>query len=285
MSKIYQALRKAEREKQSITIQNEPSVEILGVKFPFPEDNISDARDSEEGIERFDLPAKEEESIPVAGNGTVALEQFRKLKTHIFRQVSNPPRCILITSTVPQEGKTLVTMNLAMSIAREIHKKVIVIDADLRHPSIYPIKFRNRKGLSDYLSTDTPISEILKSFSSKKFMIIPAGTPSQKPAELISSKKMRDLLLTLRNLDEDTFILIDSPPILATSEPLMLSEWVDGIIYVIMANQATREIIQNSLNGLIGREGTKKMLGIVFNNKELKPEQIYSDYHYRYYKK
>jgi Mrp family chromosome partitioning ATPase len=115
-------------------------------------------------------------------------------------------------------------------------------------------------------------------------MIIPAGTPSQKPAELISSKKMKDLLSALQKLDEDTFILIDSPPILSTSEPLMLSEWVDGIVFVIMANQATRGSIQKALNGVVGKNG-KKMLGVVFNNKELKPGQIYSDYQYRYYRK
>jgi protein-tyrosine kinase len=285
MSKIYQALKKAELEKQSITIQNGPSIEIPEVRYALAEDNGSGFEDLGEEIEKFDLPTREEESIPVAGSGTIAIEQFRKLKTHIFRIAPNPPRCILITSTVPQEGKTMVTMNLAMSIAREFHKKVIVIDADLRHPSIYPIKFSNKKGLSDYLSSDTPISDILKSFDSKKFMIIPAGTPSQKPAELISSKKMRDLLLALQKLDEDTFILIDSPPILSTSEPLMLSEWVDGIVFVIMANQATRGSIQKALNGVVGKNGKKKMLGVVFNNKELKPGQIYSDYQYRYYRK
>ena len=68
------------------------------------------------------------------------------MKTHIFRISPTPPRCILVTSTIPQEGKTTVTMNLAMSIAQEFNRKVIVIDADLRNPSVYPAKFAKEKG-------------------------------------------------------------------------------------------------------------------------------------------
>ena len=146
-------------------------------------------KDLAKEIETFDLPLKDEESIPFAGTGTFAIEQFRKLKTHIFRITPNPPRCILITSTVPQEGKTMVTMNLAMSIAQELHKKVIVIDADLRRPSVYPVKFNNKKGLSDYLANETPIADVLKSFDSEKFVVIPAGSPSSEPRGAYKFKK------------------------------------------------------------------------------------------------
>jgi len=281
MSKVFRALEKAEQEKQAKPVWEGPLIETLDVKSIEPQNGGSKLKDLAKDIETFDLPLKDEESIPFAGTGTFAIEQFRKLKTHIFRITPNPPRCILITSTVPQEGKTMVTMNLAMSIAQELHKKVIVIDADLRRPSLYPIKFNNRKGLSDYLANETPIADILKSFDSEKFVVIPAGSPSSNPAELISSKKMKELIATMREFEEDTHILIDSPPILSTSEPLILSEWVDGIVFVIKADQATRGSIKKAIDS-VARE---KILGIVFNNKDLKPSKIYSDYYDRYYKK
>jgi len=281
MSKVFRALEKAEQEKQAKPVWEEPLIETLDFQSIKPQNGGSKLKDLAKDIETFDLPLKDEESIPFAGTGSFAVEQFRKLKTHIFRIAPNPPRCILITSTVPQEGKTMVTMNLAMSIAQELQKKVIVIDADLRRPSVYPVKFNNKKGLSDYLANETPIAEVLKGFDSEKFVVIPAGSPSSNPAELISSRKMKELIATLRQLEEDTHILIDSPPILSTSEPLILSEWVDGIVFVIKADQATRGSIKRAI-GSVARE---KIIGIVFNNKELKPSKIYSDYYYRYYKK
>lgn len=281
MSKVFRALEKAEREKQIHPVREEPFIKVLDTQVPEPKNNGPVLKDLAKEIERFDLPALSEESIALAENSSFAGEQFRKVKTHLFRISPKPPRCILVTSTLPQEGKTTVTMNLAMSIAQEIHKKVIVIDADLRNPSVYPLKFSNRKGLSEYLSSETPIGEIIKSFDGEKYVVIPAGSPSQRAAELVSSNKMRALLKTLREMDEETFILIDAPPILATSEPLMLSEWVDGVILVVMADQASR----GSIKKAFGAIDPKKIIGIIFNNKNLKPSKGYSDYYYKYHKK
>jgi protein-tyrosine kinase len=288
MSRVYMALEKAEKEKQVKTtriqpIKEEPIFEILEANNDSDENGGAGLKDLSKEIEKFDFPNVAEESILVASEETFAAEQFRKIKTFIFRITPNPPRIILVTSTVPQEGKSTITMNLAISIAQEFNKKVIVIDADLRKPSIYPGKFNNRKGLSDFLLNDTPIADILKSFGSDKLMVIPAGSPSHKAAELISSKKMKDLITNIRGIDEETFILIDSPPILSTSEPLMLSEWVDGVIMVVMADQANR----GSIKKAVGAIDTRKIIGIIFNRKKMKSSKGYPDYYYSYrdYKK
>ncbi len=281
MSKVFRALEKAEREKQIHPVQEEPLIKVLDAKPIEPKNNGPVLKDLAKEFEKIDLPGVGEESISLAKNNSFAAEQFRKIKTHIFRISPKSPRCILVTSTIPQEGKTTVTMNLAISISQEFHKKVIVIDADLRNPSIYPQKFENRKGLSDYLSDETPIREILKSFDGEKFVVIPAGSPAHKAAELVGSNKMKTLIKTLRDADEETYILIDAPPILATSEPLMLSEWVDGVILVVMADHASR----GSIKKAFGAIDPKKIIGIVFNNKNLKPSKNYSDYYYKYHKK
>ena len=279
MSRVYRALEKAEKEKQQ-KIKAEP---LLGIfeEGPIPSKEEQVLKDIEIGNERLELPVREEEPIPIAPLDTFAAEQFRKLKTHIFRNSPNSMRLILITSAVPQEGKTTVTLNLAMAISQEIHKRIILIDADLRKPSIYPEKYTYRKGLSDYLADQTPIKEIMKNFETEKFMIIPAGKPSPKAAELVASKKMKDLLSDLRELGEDTYILIDSPPILATSEPLQLSEWVDGVILVVMSDRAPKGSIRKAAESI----GRKKIIGVVFNQKDLKTSKYYTDYYYRYYKK
>ena len=281
MSKVFRALEKAERERQIKPLPGGPLIEMVDPEPIKPQNDGPVLKDQAWEIEKFDLPRIGEESIFVAETNSFAAEQFRKMKTHIFRISPAPPRCILVTSALPAEGKTTVTMNLAISIGQEFHKKVIVIDADLRNPSVYPAKFANRKGLSDYLSNETPISDVLKSFNGEKYVLISAGAASSKAAELVGSNKMKALIKTLRDMDEEVCLLIDSPPILAASEPLMLSEWVDGVILVVSADQATRGSIKKAFGGI----DPKKVIGIVFNNKNLKPSKSYSDYYYGRYKK
>jgi non-specific protein-tyrosine kinase len=281
MSKVFRALEKAEREKQMRPFQEEPLIELVDLKPMRAKSDGPVLKDLTKEIEKFELPTATEKAISIADNSTFAAEQFRKLKTHIFRISPIPPKCLLVTSTLPQEGKTTVTINLAMSIAQEFNKRVIVIDADLRNPSVYPAAFGKGKGLSDYLLNETPISEILKSLVGEKYVVIPAGSSSHNAAELIASNRMKALIKTLREIDEETYILIDSPPIIATSEPLMLSEWVDGVILVVMSDHAARGSVKRAIGGI----DPKKIIGIVFNNKNLKPSKAYSDYYYRNYKK
>jgi protein-tyrosine kinase len=283
MSNVFKALERAEKEKQIQLVPERPLFEILEESSIENRNDGAGLKEQKHEIEQFEFPAQDEDSITIAEKSSFAAEQFRKIKTHIFRMAPKSPRVILVTSTVPQEGKTTVTVNLAVSIARELHKRVILIDADLRNPSVYPTKFENVKGLGDYLSKTIPVSEVMKSLDGNKLIVIPAGTPVNRAAELINSSKMKELIDKLRNDDEGTFILIDSPPILSTSEPLMLSEWVDGVILAVMADHATRGSIKRAF-GLVDRQ---KIIGIVFNNKNLKSSKIYSDYYhsYKYYNK
>jgi capsular exopolysaccharide synthesis family protein len=279
MSRVFRALERAEKEKQG-KLPEKPFLGIFGGESIAPKDEVP-VNNLKLGPERLEVSVGEEIVISIAPPHSYAEEQFRKLKTQIFRRSPRPPRCILITSSFPQEGKSTIAVNLAMSISQEIHKKVILIDADLRKPSIYTDKYSNSKGLSDYLSGQKTISEILTNFESENFMIIPAGIPSQKPAELIGSGRMKDLLKNLREFGEDTFVLIDSPPVLTTSEPLLLSEWVDGVILVVLAGRIPKGAVRRVVDS-IGRE---KIIGVVFNQKDLKPIKHYYDHYYRNYRK
>ena len=279
MSNVYRALEKAEKEKK-LKLPEDPFSGIFGEGSatlqgaePFKVAKLS--------LKRIEAPVREEASVTIAPPHSFAEEQFRKVKTFIFRRSPQPPRSILITSSAPGEGKTTVAVNLGIAISLEINKRVILIDADLRKPSIYPDKYLNSKGLSDYLEDQSSINEIMTNFEVENFMVIPAGTPVQKPAELIGSKRMKELLRNLREYSDDTFILIDSPPVLSTSEPLLLSELVDGVILVVKSGQVPKAAVRRVVSS-IGRE---KIIGVVFNQKDLKPSKHYYDRYYRYYKK
>jgi protein-tyrosine kinase len=279
MSRIYRALEKAEKEKTQKVLEDP----LAGI---FEEGPAASQVEKPTGgfnksLERVEVPAIEGDTIPIAASNSFAEEQFRKLKTCIFRRSPHPPRLILITNAAPGEGKTTVALNLAMTISHEIQKKVILIDADLRKPNIFKEKYWNSRGLSDYLAGQLPVAAILTNFEDDNFMVIPAGNCPENPAELIGSQKMKDLIKTVREYNDDQFILIDSPPVLSASEPLLISEWVDGIILVIMAGQVPKPAVRRVIDTL----GREKIIGVVFNQKKLKPVKHHYDRYYSYYKK
>jgi non-specific protein-tyrosine kinase len=282
MSRVFRALEKAEEEKKW-KVKEEPSIKVFEEKavfkkeapiLKFPEEKL-------EKIEELELPLKEETPVLMVPHNSFSAEEFRKIKTQIFLRFPNPPNSILITSTVPQEGKTLVAVNLAMAISKEIHRKAILIDGDIRKPSIRLEKSRNSKGLSNFLSDGTPLSEILIDSEMENLRIIMAGPSTNRASELIGSKRMGELLKSLKEFGDNAYMIIDSPPIISTTEPTLLSEIVDGIILVVMADRAPRESIKKAMKSI----DRQKIIGIVFNQIDVKPSSYYSKYYYKYYKR
>jgi capsular exopolysaccharide synthesis family protein len=277
MSKIYKALEKVEREKE------ERSKTGLSLK-DFVEKGVSRKEDpplrypAERRVE-LGPPSRDEDSVLMAPPSSFAEEQFRKLKTQIFHWSPNPPHILLVTSTLPGEGKTVVSVNLALAISQEIHKKAILVDADLRKPSIHLESQRHSKGLSSYLLGQTHSSEILVNSDIENLWFVPAGPSPKKSAELIGTTRMKELLTSLREFGDDTYVIIDSSPILATAEPTLLSKMVEGVILVVMADRTPRAIIRRAIQ-LIDRQ---KIVGIVFNQKDLRPLGRYSSYYHGYH--
>jgi capsular exopolysaccharide synthesis family protein len=277
MSQVYRALEKAEREKQE-EAEGESRLNVFNEGKIFGGEELHQEY-IKEGAGALEFPFKKG-SILISPPNSFGAEQFKKLRTHIFHQSAISPHSMLITSSIPQEGKTIVAVNLAIAISHEINKKVILIDADLRKPKIYIEGFENSKGLSNYLEDEIPLSEILKNSDEEKLWVIPAGKPSSKPSEIIGSKKMKELLKSLHELFEDAYIVIDSPPILATPEPILLSNLVDGVIMVVKADHTPKGAVRKAI-GLIGRE---KIIGIVYNQKDAKYSVNYYNGYYRYNK-
>ena len=283
MSRIYQALEKAEREREQRGKQD---------SLPKVVEDLAPPKQEKVVVSRPSVPAKPEvlsgpgeSSVPIAAQDSYGAEQFRKLKTQIFHRASKTPHFILVTSATPEEGKTLVSLNLAVAISQEVQRKAILIDADLRKPSL-PFQWgENSKGLSGYLQDQTPLAEILKKPGEENLWVIPSGRPSGRSAELIGSKRMQELLASLRGFGDETFVIIDSPPIHATSDPVVLSKMVDSIVFVIMADRTPRESVRRAMASL----DRQKIVGVVLNQMEMAPSlKLYSSYnrlYHRYHKK
>lgn len=279
MSRVYRALEKAEEEKKK-KVQEEPSInvfeniEVLKKEKPVLKIHAEKRMGPE-------LPPKEEAPVLMVSPRSFAEEEFRKLKTKIFLRLPNPPHSILVTSAVPREGKTMVAVNLAMAISKEIHKKAILIDGDLRKPGIHLGKSRTSKGLSDYLSDGVPLSEILTNSEAENLQIITAGTQTAKSSELIGSLRMGEFLKAVAECGENAYLVIDSSPVISTTEPTLLSSMVDGIILVIMADQTPKEYVQRALKSI----DRQKIIGIVLNQIEFNTSHDYARYYYQYYRK
>jgi len=192
-------------------------------------------------------------------------EQYRKLKSTVVRMTSQESfrNLIMVASAVAGEGKSLTAVNLAISLAQELDLTVLLIDADLRRPSIHRyLEFEPALGLSDCLLDGVDPGDAIINTSIGKLSILPAGKEVANPLELFSSRKMQDLLADLKNRYNDRYVIIDTPPLLPFAETRSLGHLVDGIIFVIQEGLAPRESIQEAIEALKGCP----ILGVLLNN-------------------
>ena len=207
---------------------------------------------------------------------SMVTEQFRRLRTLIIKPgVVNTPKIIMVASAMSGEGKSLVAVNLASIIAAELHSHALLVDCDLRNPSLTRwFGLQEKKGLSDYLIGEAEVQDLLIKTSIDKLSILSGGSIQENPVELVGSNKMKTLIQDLKSRYEDRYIIIDSSPILATTEPSVLNEIVDGIILVIKSGDTPRETIQQAVRLL----NKNKILGVVLNNMQFKKKALFQRY-------
>jgi protein-tyrosine kinase len=209
-------------------------------------------------------------------------EQFKILRTNIlFPLVGSPPRSILVTSAAPGEGKTFVAANLAISIALNINRHVLLIDADMRRPQLHKrFGFGSVPGLSDYLAEGRLLPSLLLKTKVDKLTLLPAGPPPDNPAELIGAERMSSLLAEVTNRYPDRIVVIDAPPPALAAETSVLARQVDGILVVVRYGSTRRD----DLADLVAQVGEKKILGSIVNYTETATSR-YSGYKYGGYGK
>jgi capsular exopolysaccharide synthesis family protein len=191
-------------------------------------------------------------------------EQFKILRTNLlFPESGKPARSILITSAAPGDGKTFVSSNLAISLALDYDRKVLLIDADVRRSEIHNMFGLNQveKGICDFLAERIPLSSLLVKTSFKNLLILPAGKATRNSGELQSLEKLPTLFEELAKHYGDYFIIIDSPPPKLASETGVLARLVDSVVIVLKAGVTKREYVVETLDLL----GKGKIAGIVFN--------------------
>lgn len=206
-------------------------------------------------------------------------ESYRALRTSLLlSSLGAPPKVIMITSALPQEGKTTTSINTAVVLAQK-GVRVLLIDGDLRRPSIHKtLGMGPHSGLSNVLTGSTTLDEaIVRSTVLPNLFVLPAGTPPPNPAELLASSNMRDVLLQLR--EQYDHIVIDTPPSLSVTDAVVLSPRADAVILVIRSGQTSKQALRRSRDILF--QVNAKLVGVLLNAVDLSSPDYYYYYEYQ----
>jgi capsular exopolysaccharide synthesis family protein len=208
-------------------------------------------------------------------------ESYRHLRTSVLLSTAGrAPRSLLVTSSLPGEGKTTTAVNTAVSLA-QTGASVVIIDADMRRPRLRSIfGLPDRGGLSSILSSELSEAEVLAMVSHEEatgLHVLTAGPIPPNPAELLGSEQMRRLLATLQS--QFNHVVIDSPPVNSFTDGVLISTMVDGVLLVVHGGKSSRHVVKRSRQLL--QDVGAKIFGVVLNNVNLQPHDFY--YYQRYY--
>ncbi len=272
MSRIDRALEKALKIRRTVTGPGQSSIGYTTYSKCDP--SVFELADG--GIDRA---AVDHHIVSIKDPYSIAAEEYRKLRTKILQTTDNDfLNTIMITSAQASEGKSITAINLAVSIAHEFDHTVLLIDADLRRPSIHTYLGLNPSvGLSDYLENRAELSDIIIKTGIGKLAFLPAGNPPEHPAELVASDRMQILLRELKHRYRDRYVIIDSAPLLMTADSLSLCENMDGIILVVQAARTARKAVMQAASLI----KNYNVLGVVFNDVPKYLAQNLYPYYYR----
>ena len=204
-------------------------------------------------------------------------EDYRTVRTSILlSHADNPPKVLVFTSAMAQEGKTTTVANVAVSFA-QLEKRVLIIDADLRKPRLHKVfDMDNSTGLSGFLAGKHFIRNAIQKTSINNIWLFPSGLIPPNPAELLNSKKMNEMIEVVRKGYD--VVLIDTPPILVVSDAVLVSTYADSTILVVKSGKTTYKMLEKATDEM--KRSNTHIIGILFNELNVgKGDYRYMDYY------
>lgn len=220
-------------------------------------------------VEVDDANAFNKRRIALLQPESFVAEQFRSLRVRLEALAAERPmRTIAVTSAMPGEGKTTAALNLALVTAMSVGRRVLLVDCDLRRPKVHiALGLRPECGLAEVLADEAPLDRAVIKVDGTNLEVLPVrGTPSN-PSELLGSDRMRALVEEVaRSYDQ---VIFDMPPTLAMPDAKAMCELVDGIVFVVRADQTPADDVAAALDVLDRR----RVLGVILNGVDAKPER------------
>jgi len=177
---------------------------------------------------------------------SAAQEQFRTLRSRLYQLRSHQPlKTVLVASALPGEGKTFVSVNLALVLARQHGRRVLLIDSDLRRPRLHDVLgMAGKPGLADYLSAAAEASAAIQQTPLENVYFMPGGTLAPNPSELIGTGGMTKLIRDLAPMFD--WIIVDTPPVIPVSDATLMAEACDGVVLVLKAGSTPYDVAQKA---------------------------------------
>jgi capsular exopolysaccharide synthesis family protein len=276
MSRLFEALQRSEPEGFSL-------------EFPQPDLPATEALKTETRKEAAEpqlralgefvsvplMPAPDGRLISLTDKESLGAEKFRFLSVRLRQMCQTRPcKKLLITSTVPEEGKSMVSANLALTLARKKAQKVILLDGDLRRPVLArEFGVKSSPGLSDWLLGDAKRMPIIYNLEASGLCFLPAGHPPENALELMQSSRLGELLEQLAAAFD--WIIVDSPPVLPLGDTSVWMRLVEGVLLVVREGVTQKRQLQRGLEVL----DQSKLLGTVLNSCT---DTDHGDYYQRY---
>jgi len=263
-----------------------PAAEPVQVAAPVAEATPAPGQQRATRTVELDLVRMHEAGLVTAAGGrTNIVEDFRIIKRPLIKRAfaprkptDNPGNLIMITSSLPGEGKTFTAINLAMSIAMELDHTVLLVDADVARPSVLrTLGLPAQRGLMDILLDDKlDMSDVMLRTNVNTLSLLPAGTANPRATELLASHTMKALVMEIANRYPDRIVIFDSPPLLLTSESHVLASNMGQIVMVVESERTTQHAVKESLRQLEGCSN----VNLIYNKSRSFPGSETYDYHY-----
>ncbi len=236
---------------------------------------LKDIDDSGENINHYSEKPVLADSMKVF---SAAAEAYRMLRTSILLSTAgHPPKTMMVTSGQPGDGKTTTVFNIALALT-QLKAEVVIVDCDMRKPRIHKLlQISKCEGISTILTSGGDPDKFIKRTPVPHLSVLPCGFVPPNPSELISSESMKELLRSLA--ERFDYVVIDSPPLLSVTDPLILSTLVDGVILVVKSGKSKSELVRRACQDLFAVGA--RVLGVTLNSLDIRKDGY--DY-YRYYR-
>jgi len=278
MSRIEKALEKASQLRQR-------NPDAPPAKTPVQACAIPGSSDTEYPYEPRISQVNNPFLVSANDTGSPISEEYKKLKSLLvgMERQDGFANVIMVTSAIAGEGKSITALNLALSLAQEMDHTVLLVDADLRKPSIHRYLDLNPvAGLADILEERADMGTALIHTGIGRLVVLPAGKVTHNPVELFTSQRFAQFIQDIKHRYRDRYVIIDTPPILPFAETRTLSKLVDGVIFVVKERMASQASIAEGISAL---DGARK-LGLVYNEAEISiSDDRYGHYYNRYYQR
>lgn len=272
MSRIFEALRRVEQ------LNNPSADDAFPAKFGQEGAALNPFGQEVDGLAHLDRvtcrPHPQGHLLCPGGKDVAAVERFKLLRYRLYElRAQRAVKSILITSSIPKEGKSMVAANLAITLA-QASDRVLLVDADLRKPSLHGLLgFKPAEGLAEILQGHTELMAECARIDPLGFFLLPAGHPPANPVELIQGEPMRDVVKTATSTFD--WVVVDSPPVLPLADGRFLAALCDAVFVVVREAHTRREQLQECLAALKGAPTA----GIILNTSRSADRDAYSRYY------